>query len=224
MHQPPEVPYPRSRLSSDAHNRIDRVCRQARVRELETQVAIETRWRVEAPEAPVKDIYEYISKGEAKVELDKVKVECARLIFPVVFEEYRAAGISGVELLRIAELEIDGLVSGFNLSPAQHNLLSEEARLLWDVAEAQPDDDSDLGSGASLPTEEEAIRGQFRSRWLDDRYMEREWTSDMPMEQAGGPRYNTMRRFRSGRKSTRDKSVRLAIAKTLNCSFKEVPE
>ena len=123
--------YPHSRLSLKASTSIADVCRQAQILQLETDVAIEARWRSEEPEITID---EYIGRPEIAVERGRVGLECARLIFPAVFDGYRASGISGLELWHITELEIEALVSGFSLSSGQRNLLMLEARFLWDSA------------------------------------------------------------------------------------------
>ncbi len=64
-----------------------------------------------------------------------------------------------------------------------------------------------------------------RSAWLKKQFAgHASWTSDLDIEQAGGPAYNTIQRYRSGRKSTRDVYVRRLLAKVFNCDIADVPE
>jgi hypothetical protein len=67
-------------------------------------------------------------------------------------------------------------------------------------------------------------RGKIRAAWLDKKRSDREWTSDLDIVQNGGPTYNPIRRYRSGRKSTRDAYVRGKLAKAFGCEISEVPE
>src|SRR5947207_6662444 len=48
-------------------------------------------------------------------------------------------------------------------------------------------------------------------------------TPDLDIEEAGGPTYNTIQRYRSGRSSTRDVYVRRLLAKAFNCDITDVP-
>jgi len=64
-----------------------------------------------------------------------------------------------------------------------------------------------------------------RSAWLKKQLAgHASWTSDLDIEQAGGPSYNTIQRYRSGLKSTRDVYVRRLFAKVFKCDITHVPE
>jgi hypothetical protein len=68
-------------------------------------------------------------------------------------------------------------------------------------------------------------RSRIRSAWLDQKMNERaRWTSDLDIQHAGGPTYNTIRRYRSGAKSTRNQYVRRLLAEAFNCDIEEVPQ
>jgi hypothetical protein len=68
-------------------------------------------------------------------------------------------------------------------------------------------------------------RARVRSAWLDQRLSEHPTVeSDTDIVKNGGPSYNTIRRYRSGRLSTRDRYVRKRIAAVFNCEITEVPE
>lgn len=85
----------------------------------------------------------------------------------------------------------------------------------WPAENAsKPNDESgclSLSPGASTD-DEELVRGELRSRWLDARYAEKGWTSDSDPKQ---PTYNTIKRYRSGKKSNQDRGVRLTLSKAL---------
>jgi hypothetical protein len=70
----------------------------------------------------------------------------------------------------------------------------------------------------------DADRGEERSAWLDARRGAKKWTSDLDIEQNNGPTYNTIQRYRSGKKSTHDPAVRLKFSEAFNCNLEEVPE
>jgi hypothetical protein len=66
-------------------------------------------------------------------------------------------------------------------------------------------------------------RGKARSKWLDSRRAAMGWTSDLDIHVNSGPTYNTIRRYRSGAKSTRDPYVRQKLAAAFGCKISEVP-
>jgi hypothetical protein len=70
----------------------------------------------------------------------------------------------------------------------------------------------------------DADRGKKRSAWLDAQRGEKKWTSDLEIKTHGGPAYNTINRYRSGKKSTRDAYVRQKFAELFGCKLEEVPE
>jgi hypothetical protein len=71
---------------------------------------------------------------------------------------------------------------------------------------------------------QETRRGKTRSEWLNLRRAKKKWTSDLDIQENGGPTYNTIRRYRSGAKSTRDPYVRQKLAEALDCEISDVPE
>jgi hypothetical protein len=76
----------------------------------------------------------------------------------------------------------------------------------------------------SAPDSSDSDRSKIRSAWLDAKRVAKEWTSDLDIQNNGGPTYNTIRRYRSGTKSSQDPAVRLKFAKAFGCAFVEVPE
>ena len=74
------------------------------------------------------------------------------------------------------------------------------------------------------PDDNEAKRGKARSNWLDQKMHDKGWTAGTALKGNGGPSYNTIRRYRSGKKSNQDRSVRSQLSKALRCSIEEVPE
>ena len=73
---------------------------------------------------------------------------------------------------------------------------------------------------AKQARQDQLKRGRIRSGWLDQRLIEKRWTADSDIAINGGPSYNTIQRYRSGRLSTRDRYVRIALARAFGC---EVP-
>ena len=72
---------------------------------------------------------------------------------------------------------------------------------------------------------QEKRRGKTRSAWLESTLTQHpDWSSDLDIAAHGGPSYNTIQRYRSGTKSTRDNYVRKKLAKALGCNIPEVPE
>jgi hypothetical protein len=67
-------------------------------------------------------------------------------------------------------------------------------------------------------------RAKTRSAWLDRMTEQLKWTSDLDIQAHGGPNYNTIRRYRSGKSSTRDPYVRRELAKAFRCAIEEVPK
>jgi hypothetical protein len=77
---------------------------------------------------------------------------------------------------------------------------------------------------ATLPDDDQAQRAQTRSEWLNQKLVDNRWTADTDIAANGGPTYNTIRRYRSGKRSTRDSYVRLALSKAFRSEFSDVPE
>ena len=67
-------------------------------------------------------------------------------------------------------------------------------------------------------------RGKTRSAWLEAHCTAKQWTSNAEITRNGGPTYNTIKRYQSGKKSTRDRYVRLQFANAFSCEFADVPE
>jgi hypothetical protein len=74
------------------------------------------------------------------------------------------------------------------------------------------------------PDPSDADRGKTRSAWVDAKRAAEKWTSDLDIQNSGGPTYNTIQRYRSGKKSTHDPAVRLKFAAAFSCELIEVPE
>jgi hypothetical protein len=129
--RPQSESHPRSCLPTEARSRIEvAFLRATRVR-IEAEATIEARWRAEAPESDLKG---YISKGQASIELDRAKLEAARLMLPVFAQEYVAAGKSPSELWQAMNAELEGLVADLGLRSVQRNVLAVEVRLLYEAA------------------------------------------------------------------------------------------
>jgi hypothetical protein len=83
-------------------------------------------------------------------------------------------------------------------------------------------------SGAPLVESDSAKkqtkRGKTRSAWLDEQITLKQWSSDTDIATNSGPTYNTIQRYRSGEKSTRETYVRGRLAKAFGCLISEVPE
>jgi hypothetical protein len=77
---------------------------------------------------------------------------------------------------------------------------------------------------AKQAEKEQAVRAKARSDWLDQTMIEKTWTADTEIAVNGGPTYNTIQRYRSGKESTRDRSVRLALATAFGCEVSAVPK
>jgi hypothetical protein len=68
-------------------------------------------------------------------------------------------------------------------------------------------------------------RSKIRSDWLNKKLAQSaDWTSDKDIETHSGPVYNTIQRYRSGTKSTRDLYVRKQLTRAFKCPLSEVPE
>jgi hypothetical protein len=68
-------------------------------------------------------------------------------------------------------------------------------------------------------------RATARADWIDRRLAQHStWTSDTDITANGGPSYNTIRRYRSGARSTRDLYVRRQLAMAFQCAVADVPE
>jgi hypothetical protein len=74
------------------------------------------------------------------------------------------------------------------------------------------------------PDLDEANRAAARAAWLNQKLIEKRWTADTDIAANGGPSYNTVQRYRSGKRSTRDPSVRLGLATAFGCEFSSVPD
>jgi len=74
------------------------------------------------------------------------------------------------------------------------------------------------------PRAEQAKRRERRAAWLDKNIADRGWTSDTDVHANGGPAYNTIQRYRSGQKSTRDLYVRGRLANAFGCKVAKVPK
>ncbi len=71
---------------------------------------------------------------------------------------------------------------------------------------------------------DKAERTKLRSGWVDQKLSQHKtWTSDTDIAANGGPAYNTIQRFRSGARSTRDLYVRRQLANAFKCDITEVP-
>jgi hypothetical protein len=77
---------------------------------------------------------------------------------------------------------------------------------------------------AVAPDPRDTDRGKARSAWLDARRGEKKWSSDLDIEKRDGPTYNTIQRYRSGKKSTRDAYVRQKFADLFGCELEKVPK
>jgi hypothetical protein len=76
-----------------------------------------------------------------------------------------------------------------------------------------------------LPDPEQAERAKIRSAWLDQKLAKHSaWTSDTDIAGNGGLTYNTIRRYRTGTRSTREMHVRKLLAKAFRCVLDEVPK
>jgi hypothetical protein len=74
------------------------------------------------------------------------------------------------------------------------------------------------------PDLDEAKRAAARAAWLNQKLIEKRWTADTDIAENGGPSYNTVQRYRSGKRSTRDPSVRLGLSTAFGCEFSSVPD
>jgi hypothetical protein len=72
-----------------------------------------------------------------------------------------------------------------------------------------------------LPSDDSATRSRNRSEWLNQKLEGRGWK--FITEHPDGPSDTTMRRYRSGRVSIQDGSVRGQLARVFGCQFSEVP-
>jgi hypothetical protein len=81
-----------------------------------------------------------------------------------------------------------------------------------------------VSSGTGEVDPMESTHGKIRSDWLDSQISARRWTSDTDIESNGGPTYNTIQRYRSGKESTRDTYVRGKLADAFECKIAEVPK
>lgn len=100
---------------------------------------------------------------------------------------------------------------GAFFSLAEDLWLSDQQDLLADrIAAVLRDNCGPRGTDSSL---EQAKRSKARSAWLDQQIALEQWSSDTDIADHGGPTYNTIQRYRSGKESTRDVYVRGRLAK-----------
>lgn len=69
-----------------------------------------------------------------------------------------------------------------------------------------------------------ASRQETRVRWLDEQLSCKNWSSDLDIAANGGPSYNTVGRFRTGKLSAQDRYVRGKLAAAFGCKLGDVPE
>jgi hypothetical protein len=74
------------------------------------------------------------------------------------------------------------------------------------------------------PANEQQRVARIRSEWLDGQLSRKGWGSDLDIAAHMGPSYNTIQRYRSGKKSSQDRSVRGKLAKALGTDISNVPE
>ena len=77
---------------------------------------------------------------------------------------------------------------------------------------------------AKQAEKELAMRAKTRSEWLDEKLIEKRWTADTEIVANGGPTYNTIQRYRTGKQSTRVRYVRLKLSEAFGCEVATVPE
>lgn len=76
-------------------------------------------------------------------------------------------------------------------------------------------------SDSDRPTSDAARRAEIRSNWLNAKLGDR---SDLDLVAMGGPAYNTIQDWRSGKETTRKRYIQGKLAKALSCEISEVPE
>jgi hypothetical protein len=75
-----------------------------------------------------------------------------------------------------------------------------------------------------IRTPASADRGEVRSTWLEQQMARKGWTTYADIAAHGGPSYNTIRRYGSGKPSNQDRTVRAVLAKAFGCDNADVPE
>ena len=130
--------------------------------------------------------------------------------------------------LQFKEFEAALWTEGFpSLEDRAKAAIRRRAAGTLDTQDSAEQDDRDAVAetlaGGTDPKQTE--RAKVRSLWLDQKLgQHQEWISDPDIAANGGPAYNTIRRYRSGRVSTRDLYVRRKFAKAFECEVASVPE
>jgi hypothetical protein len=118
--------------------------------------------------------------------------------------------------------ETNGPAADATTSVEERNVVAAEADT-GRINEQQKDGNA-VTAIEVLPDPEQAERAKIRSAWVDQKLAEHPgWTSDTDIAGNGGPSYNTIRRYRSGARSTRDMQVCKQLAKAFKCALTEVP-
>jgi hypothetical protein len=137
----------------------------------------------------------------------------------------------GADAVSEAVLQFSAVVREFSATAKRRVLEREMTK-----SEAVREPDTHASSANGLPevlteTGEEAAselqegRAVARNTWLDQQLLQHaDWTSDKDIEGSGGPTYNTIKRYRTGAPSTRDRYVRRLLAKACGCNISAVPE
>jgi hypothetical protein len=114
--------------------------------------------------------------------------------------------------------------SGANLHIRKHPTAVNGASDPQEMGAAENGSDPPDAEKTTLPDENQSKRATTRSEWLDKKLIEKTWTADTDIEANGGPTYNTIQRYRSGKQSTRDRYVRIRLSKAFRCDPLDVPE
>lgn len=162
-----------------------------------------------------RDVVEQIA-GNAHIPIESLCNELADPVFP---RAQAIFGFAGDEFDRIADAydNMQWWIShaGLNMaivSPSAGNLAVPTFAELVDMQVLD-------GTTARSDVDQATVRGA----WLDLKCREKGWTSDLDIQNNGGPTYNTVQRYRRGIESTRDRYVRQRLARTFGCDFSEVP-
>jgi hypothetical protein len=118
---------PRSCLSEAARRRVWNARAEADLIRTRSLAAIETRYRSEPD--PGKGFSEYLTTGQAAIELAEAKMQAARTVLSAVRDEFRAVGKSGQELCQIMQDELEAAVTSLELTTIQRDLLWRELGL-----------------------------------------------------------------------------------------------
>jgi hypothetical protein len=133
----------------------------------------------------------------------------------------RSGSVLGWSASRRRELLLD---FGFRAAEAV-NITSRDGHRFQELCESQQwralDDRLVINAKSDA---EQLERAKRRSDWLNERLTKPNLTSDTDIAASGGPTYNTLRRYRTGKRSTRDRYVRHLIAKVFECDITKVPE